>query len=162
MKSQQRIELTQSLGKMHTAIRAFRDSGEKFLDGQLLCEFLTADLAFHLLLLTAAGNQLAMKIVNDVHMRNRVYGYRTHRRDLRHLSRVLLLHGRIARAVHNRDARAARYWMRHHVRASLRDVLEANDKPSSWQMADNSAPVGMAEAMDLLVERIMSTSSKAT
>jgi len=158
MVPKQRTELTLLAKKMLAAIRAFRDSGDPLLDGEPLREFLTADLAFHLLLLKSACNHSVMKMVADVHMRNRVFGYRTHRRDLHHLSWVWLVHARIARAVRKHDAKRARYWMRRHIRASLRDALAAFDKQLASQMAGRSAPMDLAEAMDALVARLTQVS----
>ena len=154
MTPKQRIELSFLCEKMHVSIIAFRDSGEAILDGELLQSFLTADLAFHLLLLRAADNQSALKIVADTHVRNRVFGYRTHQRDLHHLAWVWLVHARIARAVRRRDPKQARYWMRRHIRLSLRDALEAFDRQPPNQIPGRAASDSLAGAMDDLAARL--------
>ncbi|MEA1951238.1 MAG: GntR family transcriptional regulator [Planctomycetota bacterium] len=154
MTSKQRMELSLLCEKIHEAVSAFRDSGEEVLDGELLQSFLTADLAFHLLLLRAADNQSALKIVADVHVRNRVFGYRTHQRDLHHLAWVWLVHARIARAVRRREPKQARYWMRRHIRASLRDALAAFDRRMAGRAPGRAAPDGLTDAMDDMVTRL--------
>ncbi len=155
MTYKERVELTLLAEKMRAAARTFRDSGSCVLDGEALRDFLTADLAFHLLMLRAAGNHFAMKIIADVHMRNQIFGYRTHQRDLHHVAHVWLVHARIARAVRQRNPRRARYWMRRHIRASLRDSLAVFDKQLARQLPNRVAPPNLAEAMDKLVARFM-------
>jgi len=158
MRPPERAELNTQAEKILSTVRAFRDSGAPLLDGPVLRDFLTADLTFHLLILKAAGNHSVMKIVTDVQMRSRVFGYRTHRRDLHHLAWVWLVHARIARAVLKHDPRAARHWMRRHVRASLRDALAAFDEQLSRQTPGRPDPSELAETMDRLVAGLMETS----
>ena len=101
MAPKQRTELSLFSEKMHGAVIAFRDSESELMEGEVLRRFLTADLGFHLTILRAAENHSVLKIVGDVHMRNRAFGFRTHFRDLHHVAWVWLLHARIARAVAN-------------------------------------------------------------
>ncbi|MBN2295312.1 MAG: GntR family transcriptional regulator [Pirellulales bacterium] len=154
MTPKQRIELSSLCEQMHKAIIAFRDSGDAVLDGEHLKSFLTADLSFHLLLLRAADNQSALKIVTDAHVRNRVFGYQTHKRDMHHLAWVWLVHARVARAVRQRDSKSAGYWMRRHIRASLRDALAAFDRQTIGRMPGRTTPDSLADAMDELVVRL--------
>ena len=124
--------------EMHAAITIMRDSGDCILDGEPLQRYLRADLAFHMLLLQASGNRMAVKIVADGRVRDAVYGKTTHHRTLHHVAWVWLVHARIARAVRQRDAKAAQRWLGRHISASLRDALAAFDKRAS---VNNSAPV---------------------
>ncbi len=160
MKPGERMELSSLCDKMHAAIKAFRDSGDEVLNGELLKSFLTADLAFHLLLLRAADNQSALKIVADAHVRNRVFGYKTHRRDLHHLAWAWLVHARIARAVRQRDSKRARYWMRRHIHDSLRDALAAFDRQTAGRAPGREAQDSLVDVMDNLVSRLAGESGK--
>lgn len=155
MTPKERTELQLLCKKMHAAAVAMRDAKAEVLDGEPLRQFLTADLAFHLLLLRAAGNQLAMKIVADSHVRNRVFGYRSHRRGLHHVAWVWLIHARIARAVLRRDPQAARAWMKRHIRASLRDALAAFDEQMAQRTAGPTAPIGLTQALEELAARLV-------
>ncbi len=159
MTPKERAELKTLCDKMHDAVVTMRDTKAEVLDGEPLRQFLTADLAFHLLLLRAAGNQLAMKIVADSHVRNRVFGYRSHRRGLHHVAWVWLVHARIARAVLRRDAQAARHWMRRHIRTSLRDALAAFDEQMARRTANVAAPARLTQALESLAARLMGKST---
>lgn len=148
MRPGDRLELGRLCDQMLEALRIFRDSGAGVLDGPALRQYLTADLAFHLRLLRAAGNRYALKIMGDVHVRTAIFGYRSHDRDLRHVARVWLHHARVARAVRRRDARAAQIWLERHMRSSLRAALEVFD--SGRGGAPQPPPADLAAAMEAL------------
>ena len=150
MTPKQRTELTLFSEKMHAAVISFRDSGSELMDGDVLNRFLTADLGFHLTILRAAENHSVLKIIGDMHMRNRSFGFRTHFRDLHHVAWVWLIHARIAKAVRKHDAKQAVRLMRRHIRESLKDALAAFDKQLAMQTTQGEA-TGLAEAMDELV-----------
>ena len=122
------LELERLCQQMHEAVRTLRDSGQAVMDGPLLEKFLTADLAFHLSLLRAAGNRYASRILGDVHLRTAMFGYRSHERNLHHVAYTWRAHVRVARAVRRRDARAASAWLERHIRFSLRGATEAFDR----------------------------------
>lgn len=149
MRAQQVLELGRLCDRMREAIHAFRDSRGAAMDGPALRQYLTADLAFHLLLLRAAGNQYALKLIGDVHVRSAIFGYRSHDRDLHHVARTWLFHARVARAVRQRNARAAQYWLERHMRVSLRGALEAFD--AHGMSSSHSPPPDLAEAMETLI-----------
>jgi DNA-binding GntR family transcriptional regulator len=119
--------VTELTKEIHQAIRDFRDSGKPVMQGKPLQRFLEADMGVHQLIMHAAGNQTAYKVVNDVRLRQRIFGAKSHRRDLRHLARVWLLHARMERAIRQRDAKAARHWVGQHIRKSLRAALAEFD-----------------------------------
>jgi DNA-binding GntR family transcriptional regulator len=148
----ERVELRRLCDQMRAAVTAMRDAGEPFLAEDRLRQFLTADLSFHLLLLRAAGNRMALQIFAEAQIRDRVFGYRSHRRDLHHVAWVWLAHARIARAVQRRDARAARLAMRRHIRASLREAVAAFDQKLASQTPGRQAQSTLAAALDHLIE----------
>lgn len=153
MRPQQIHELQRLCNEMRTAITAFRDSGAEILDGDPLRRYLLADLAFHLLLLRAASNRYALKILCDVHIRSSIFGYRSHQRDLHHLSRVWLQHARVARAVRQRDAAAAQRFLEAHMQASLDAALATFDvrQPDARVAAP---PADLAKAMEALIAEV--------
>jgi DNA-binding GntR family transcriptional regulator len=146
------LELGRFCQQMLEAVRVFRDSGQSVMDGPLLRQYLTADLAFHLLLLRTAGNRYAAKILGDVHMRTAMFGYRSHERDLHHVARIWLYHARVARAVRQRDGRTAEYWLERHIRCSLRGALAAFDARRGAPPAP--PPADFAEAMESLIAQL--------
>ena len=153
MSPQDMDELQRCCDRMHEAVTAFRDSGDPLLDGDLLRQFLTADFAFHLLLLRVAGNRTALTIVTDGQMRNRIFGYRSHRRDLHHLAWVWLIHSRIVRAVRRRDGRAARYWLKRHIRDSMRDALATFDRQQARQVPGPESPPDLDQIVVELIRK---------
>lgn len=134
---------------MHESVRSLRDTRSRLLQGEALEQFLKADLAFHMLILQAAGNRTATKIVSDLRVRKRVFGFHTHDRDLYHAARVWGYHARITRALMRRDARAARYWLDRHIRQSLRDALAAFDARAA--AGEPAEPSPIDDMLDNLV-----------
>jgi DNA-binding GntR family transcriptional regulator len=136
------FEMDASVERMRAGARAFRDSGQSIMEGEPLRQFLSGDLDFHRLIMTGGANTTAYKIINDVHVRHAIFGFRTHRRNLRHVARALLCHARVAAAVHRQDPKAARKHLRAHIRQSLRaalaayDAAETTDLQSSPQAAE--------------------------
>lgn len=150
----QRLQLL--CDEMLAAIKVMRDSTASVLVGDPLQRYLRADLAFHMLLLEAGGNGEAKKIVADGRVRDAVYGARTHHRTLHHVAWVWLFHARIVRAVRRRDARASQYWLRRHIRSSLRDALVAFDKRASASKPKGALPTDRNnESVDDLVRRLI-------
>ena len=150
MLPQQILELQRLCDEMRAAITAFRNAGAALMEGAPLRRYLLADLAFHLLLLRAAGNRYALKIFCDVHIHSAIFGYRSHQRDLHHLAYVWLAHARVARAVRRRDAVAAQRVLETHMQASLAAALAAFDgrRPDA-RVAPS--PAGLARAMETLI-----------
>ncbi len=144
-------ELQRLCDQMRAAARAFRDSGLAVMDGAPLRTYLTADLAFHLLLLRIAGNRYAAKIIGDVHFRTAMFGYRSHDRNLRHVARTWLAHARAALAIRRGDRRLAQRWLLRHIRSSLRDALQSFDGRQGAVPA--AAPAGFAATMEALIVR---------
>jgi DNA-binding GntR family transcriptional regulator len=139
-----RLELRRLCEHMHNMIVPLRSKSDAVLDGKPLIEFLSADLSFHLLLLKAAGNRLALKIVSGTYQRNQFFGHHSHRRDLHHLAWVWLHHARIERAIRKGDAKGAKRWLRRHIERSLTDALAAFDEAAARVSESDSDPVNAA------------------
>ncbi|EAQ78504.1 GntR family transcriptional regulator [Blastopirellula marina] len=154
MSVRERTELKLQCDNMHAAISALRDSGEKVMTGDALKQFLVSDLKFHLLLLRAANNQFAMKIVTDSRIRDYVFGDSTHERTLRHLAWVWLLHARVSREVQRKNARKAQYWMRRHIRQSRNDALVALQKSRTAGSPRQPAPPELTNLLQSVCEEL--------
>lgn len=122
-----RQELRHSCDAMHTIAVSLRHRKNPILDGKPLVTFLTADLSFHLLLLKASGNALALKIVTSAYERNHFFGHYSHRRDLNHVAWAWHHHAEIERAVRRSAPEAACRWLRAHIARSMEDALAAFD-----------------------------------
>lgn len=123
-----RQDLRRSCDEMHHIAVSLRTRKNPILDGRPLVTFLTADLSFHLLLLKAAGNNFAIKIVTSAYERNHFFGHYSHRRDLNHVSWAWHHHAEIERAVRRGDPDVARRWLRTHITRSMDDALAAFDR----------------------------------
>ena len=141
-----RLELRRLCDQMRAIIMRLRRSRQHELDGPPLVAFLSADLSFHLLLLKAAGNRLALKIVSNAYQRNHFFGHHSHRRDLHHLAWVWRHHAKIERALRRGDTEAARRWLRAHIARSLRDALAAFDRSAALAAEPAGDPVNAALA----------------
>lgn len=146
-----RVELRRICDQLHTSCQLLRKKKQKVLEGEPLVAFLTADLKFHLILLNAAGNRLASKVVNGAYQRNVVFGHYTHVRDLHHLAWVWRDHAMIERAVRRGDVADAQFWMRTHIARSLQDALAAFDKMAAQKGG------GATDEVDTAIARLTST-----
>ncbi len=135
-----RQELRRVCDVMHETAVGLRSRRRPILDGRPLVAFLTADLSFHLLLLKAAGNHLAIKIVTAAYQRNQFFGHYSHRRDLRHVSWAWRQHAEVERAVRRGDPAAAARWLHAHIAWSLTDALTAFDQATSAAAQAGRAP----------------------
>jgi DNA-binding GntR family transcriptional regulator len=86
------------------------------------------DAAFHLLLLRAAGNRRAIKVVNDLHLMTRIFGHRNEGRPLGDLRHMCEYHGAIVDALRRRDGAAARRLIIEHIRVGCQTALRAFDE----------------------------------
>jgi len=146
-----RQELRRLCDEMHGVIVKMRNRKQKVLDGKPLVDFLSADLSFHLLLLKATGNRLALKIVSNTYQRNQFFGHHSHRRDLRHLAWVWLHHAKIERAIRRNDAKGTKRWLKAHITRSMTDALAAFDQAAARSADGRHDPV--EEALDQLTSR---------
>jgi DNA-binding GntR family transcriptional regulator len=138
-----RQELRRLCDEMHAIVVNLRSNKRKMLDGPPLVAFLSADLSFHLLILKAAGNRMAIKIVNNAYQRNQFFGHHSHRRDLLHLSWAWMYHAKIERSIRRGDAEGARRWVRAHITRSMNDALAAFDLAAAAH-ADTVDPIDAA------------------
>ena len=135
-----RAELRRLCDDMHKIIASLRTQKSPILSGDKLVTFLSDDLTFHLLILSAAGNRLAIKIVTSAYQRNQFFGHYSHKRDLRHLAWVWRHHAKIERALRQGDPDKAAFWLRAHIARSQADALAAFDQAAAMA-ADGHDPV---------------------
>ncbi len=111
-----------------------------------LRDWLLGDLAFHMVLLRAAGNRRAIKLIEDARVMTQSFGYRTDSpaawADPAAFGREnLQVHRDVYEAVRRHDPKAARQAMVVHMRRARKNMLARFD----WvleQRAVGEAPVG--------------------
>jgi len=104
-----------------------QESGMATLDPGRLERFLTADMAFHVMLLRASGNHRMMRIVADSRVLLRIFSARRQEHNLAVLRETYQFHSQILDAVKNGDAAAATAAMSEHIQASKRETVEHYD-----------------------------------
>jgi len=141
-----RQELRSLCDDMHAIVVALRRKKGTLLEDKALVTFLKDDLTFHLLILQAAGNRLAIQIVTSAYQRNQFFGHHSHRRDLQHLAWVWRHHAKIERALRQGDAEKAERWLRAHIARSQADALAAFDRAAASAADSGRDPVDDALA----------------
>lgn len=99
---------------------------------ELLPRWMIADLAFHRLILHVGGNGRVIKVVNDLRILTRMFGFRAD--DPARWNDVTVyfaenyqVHEDVCTAIVRRDAKAARQAMRAHMRLARRSLLARFD-----------------------------------
>lgn len=100
-----------------------KQQGLEFLDQGLLNRFLAADIAFHYLVISAAGNGQIAKVVRQTRAILNIFRVHRGRHDLALVQRVKMHHDRIVRALENADAEEAKRALLEHLEASKREAL---------------------------------------
>lgn len=129
-----------------------QDAGIPELDTQRLERFLTADMAFHVGLLRAAGNHRIMRIVADSRVLIRIFGTRRQEHNLAVLRETYQFHSQILQAVMSGDVPAATELMARHIQASKRETLDHYDRVSSE--AGPGRTLGLSEHMVAELDRL--------
>jgi DNA-binding GntR family transcriptional regulator len=153
LSKEERQALRDHCDAIHAIILQLREKSQQILDGKLLVDFLFADLSFHMVLLKAAGNRFALKIVNTAYQRNLVFGHHSHRRDLRHLAWAWMHHAKIERAIRRGDIPGAQRWMRTHIARSMQEAVSSFDRAAvsetdTWGDSVDSALDQLASRFD--------------
>lgn len=101
----QLAKLWETMQEIH---QEFEQSGEPFLEGDLLQKYLAVDLQFHRVIVDAAGNRYLSKIVDDTRLLVRVFTSTFWRYDREKLRQANRFHERLVDALESKDAEAAR------------------------------------------------------
>lgn len=117
------------------------------LEGQALREFLAADMAFHTLLIHAAGNRRIAKLVRDSHVMTALFGARRLMHDRSIVAEVCRHHADILAAVRRGDVAAARALSAEHIRTSLEHTLENLRRLGDDDLAAGALPDDVREEL---------------
>ena len=94
----------------------------------MMRKFLAADMAFHTVLIRAAGNGRIMKIINDTHVFTRIFGVERQKHDMRIVGDAYQVHCQILDAVERGNPESARQLMARHIRGSMKQTLDHYDR----------------------------------
>ncbi len=108
-------------------IEAYKTASDAVAD-RLGTDWILADLQFHMTLLRAAGNRLAMRIIEDYRIMTRMFGRRSTTPEVLDdgavdIDKNLEIHRGIYEAVGRRDPKAARRAMAVHMRIAGKSIL---------------------------------------
>lgn len=123
-------------------------SGAPALDAPRMQRFLAADLAFHMLIMRAAGNGRLLKIVADSRLLTGIFGVPRQQHTLAVVRETYRYHSRILRALKGGAGETARKLLTEHIRASKQETLEHFDRVHGARAA--ALPLGLPA--DLLAE----------
>lgn len=105
-----------------------RRSGRAALDAAQMQRLLAADMAFHTLLLHAAGNPRILKLVKDTRLLMQIFNIPHAGHTAEELSAIHRQHTRILKAVAKGAAEEAAQALSEHIQNSMRERLEAFDE----------------------------------
>ena len=117
-----------------------RHSGTRVLKGDELSAFLANDMAFHMLIIHAAGNRRIVKIVEDTRTVSRIF--HAHRADhtLGLVEEASRYHLRILEAMKQPSPETAREAMAEHIRTSKNYSLEQYDQWAATERTSSTEP----------------------
>jgi DNA-binding GntR family transcriptional regulator len=118
------IDVPITLGKQ------LQSSEKEALDEEGMQQFIAADMAFHTLLIHAAGNRRILKIVNDTRLLIRIFSIRRGGHTAEQLTEIHRKHTRILDALLRGAGDEAARLVAEHIRGSLQERLDAYD---SWE-----------------------------
>lgn len=109
-------------------IDELRRLGTPELDAAQMRRFLTADMAFHLSIVQAAGNRRMMAIVQNSQIIGQVFRMPRRPHDLRVVEAACQFHTGVKEALDRRDGPAARETMIAHIRSGKKERLDVHDR----------------------------------
>jgi len=151
-------ELEVRLKTLHDLVDEFGATEEKDTVG-LMGRWMLADLAFHMLLLRAAGNRRVIKVIEQTHIMIQMFGYRTDYPEAwTHLSTFFAdnyqVHRDVYEAVRRHDPKAARRAMAAHTRRARKNILARFDWLHSKHDTDDPLAKDFPDSMRRLVHDI--------
>jgi DNA-binding GntR family transcriptional regulator len=132
--------------EMKAVAEDLRKKGKTVPDAPMMKRLLSADLAFHQLLIRAAGNRRMMKIVADSRLLARIFATPRQEHHVGVVEETYRYHIQILEAVNAGKGELARKLMAEHIRASLKEALEHYDQQRAEAEA-NAMPLDLPDDM---------------
>jgi DNA-binding GntR family transcriptional regulator len=120
--------LTRLCNEIRTIAADLRAEGLALADADRMRRLLSADMAFHLLLIRASGNGRMVKIIADSRLLTRIFATRRQAHDLKVLDDTYRDHMQILKAVKNGDGGTAQRKMQQHIADSFEQALAHFDR----------------------------------
>ena len=136
---------------MKVVAEDLRKRGRTIPDAAMMRRLMSADLAFHQLLIRAAGNRRMMKIVADSRLLARIFATPRQEHNVSIIEETHRYHTQILEAVQSGKGELARKLMAAHIRASLKETLDHFDQE---QASAEAVPLGLPEDMMTELHRI--------
>jgi DNA-binding GntR family transcriptional regulator len=128
-----------------------RKRGRTSPDAPMMKRLMSADLAFHQLLIRAAGNRRMMKIVADSRLLARIFATPRQEHNVSVIEETHRYHTRILDAVRSGKGEMACKLMAAHIRASMKEALEHYDQERA---SAEVLPLGLPDDMMTELHRI--------
>jgi DNA-binding GntR family transcriptional regulator len=138
---------------MKSIAEDLRKRGRTTPDAAMMKRLMSADLAFHQLLIRAAGNRRMMKIVADSRLLARIFATPRQEHNVSVIEETHRYHTQILQAVKSGRGEAARKLMAEHIRASLQEALDHFDHEHA---STEAVPLGLPDDMMTELHRIES------
>ncbi len=128
-------EIRQHVDRMNALAAQARTLSPKTIGRRTVKQFEQADLAFHMLIIEATGNQTMVRTVGNSHVLARIFSAERHGYDADVLKATCEDHQRILTALERRRPDAARDAMAVHIRNGLEITLAADAGPTErwWE-----------------------------
>lgn len=103
-------------------------TGQAVMSDLMRREYAATDMAFHTVILKAAGNRALLKTVGDFHILSRAFAEDPTDYNLTMVAQSFRDHGRILRALVHRDAATARRAMERHIQNARKMALSGFER----------------------------------
>ena len=111
--------------------KKLKREGKKEITKEESNKLTIADMGFHILLMRIAGNRYVLKTIERYAVMTKIMsrkGAKPGMPELAHLAATYRDHYRVYRAIRNRDAKQAGFWMRRHIQLACAGALARYDE----------------------------------
>ncbi|MGE3803896.1 MAG: GntR family transcriptional regulator [Gemmataceae bacterium] len=147
-----------ALGRLCEQIRRqvdeLKKSKKRAVDAAGLKRLLAADLAFHMILVRAAGNRRILDMVADSRVLTRIFSTPRQEHNLDVLRDTYRFHSDIHHALERRDGQAARQLLAEHIQLSLRQTLAHHEEAQGLRDFGASLPAELRSELDRVEKEI--------
>ena len=135
--------------EMKSVAEELRKKGKTAPDAAMMKRLMSSDLAFHQVLIRAAGNRRMMKIVADSRLLARIFATPRQEHNLSVIEETHRYHVQILDAVQTGKGELARKLMAAHIRITMKEALDHFDTQRAAAEAD-AVPLGLPD--DIMTE----------
>jgi DNA-binding GntR family transcriptional regulator len=148
-------QLQKLCDQLELLAKQLEKTGKTILQGTALRQFVGADMGFHMLLISATGNQRLVKLISDSHVLGRIFntiGTVGREQTLEVVKATRRMHGDVLEALKRGDAVRARQVMSDHIRLSCQETLENFDAGQQQHLGTSTGLEHLHVPFEMLVE----------